>query len=156
MDWTISSSIVRYELFQEVEIIVKNDLSNGEIKKGIDFKILCHKFRDIDKENFQFLTYNPYLTIDEDIVQSILKETQLELLYLPNHGQYCVIKNEYTPPLEKINMIIEKEGGITINRLIEAIKCNSKEAEVIVQSLLRRRMGVLTYSYLKGERFFFR
>lgn len=143
-------------LVQDLEKHIGVDGITEEGKESLDFKIVCLELRDSIQKEFIFLSFNPFLKVDDDVIHSILRNSQLELLFLPNHGQYCIIKKEYTPNLKKITSLIKEEGSLTLETLARAFKISVRKAEVIIQYLIRRKMGILTYSYLKGERFFSR
>ncbi|MBD3211534.1 MAG: hypothetical protein GF311_02915, partial [Candidatus Lokiarchaeota archaeon] len=86
-------------------------------------------------------------------IYSILYRFQLELYYLPSHNKHLIVKSSYEPDLKEIEQLNIEKGGLSWYLLKKELGLSSIEAQLIIQVLLRRKLGITTFSYLQGEKF---
>ena len=141
------------ELFSEMESQTSL-LSEVEQEISIKFKDYLHNF-SVDDE----LTYRLFPAMYRGLINTkefpkILLDFGLDFIFLPKHDKYVLVKKKFSPDVTKIERLNEKIDGITLKDIAALFSVPLVEAEIIIQVLLKRRLGIKTYSYLRGDRFF--
>jgi len=141
------------ELFNELK---GQDSKNGDIDEAliVKLKAFLYEFSINTDENYKLYPRQFQELVNSKEFPNVLLDFDLDFVFLPKHDKYALVKKAFSPNTAKIEKMNEEMEGISLKDLANAFKITLIEAEIIVQVLLRRRLGVRTSSYLRGERFF--
>ena len=120
----------------------------------VKFKDYLHSFSINDKYTYRLFPGIYRGLINSKKFPNILLDFDLDFIFLPKHDKYALVKKTFSPDAKKIERMTEKMDGVTLKDIATEFSVNLFEAEIITQVLLKRRMGVKTFSYLRGDRFF--
>ncbi|MHA1716506.1 MAG: hypothetical protein ACTSXP_12765 [Promethearchaeota archaeon] len=95
-----------------------------------------------------------HMFIDKPEMLGKLVQHEIDLLFLPKHDRYVLVKHSFNLGLDAIERLVQEKGGINIKDVALKLNVTPLTAEVILQVLLRKKMVVKTSSYLHGDRFY--
>ena len=121
---------------------------------SIKFKDYLHSFSMDSEQTYRLFPGMYRGLINTKEFPIILLDFDLDFIFLPKHDKYALVKKKFSPDVMKIERLNEKIDGITLKDIAALFNVPLVEAEIIIQVLLKRRLGIKTYSYLRGDRFF--
>jgi hypothetical protein len=129
-------------------------ISDVEQSILIKFKDYLHGFSmDSDQTYRLFPAMYRGLIRTKEFPNTLL-DFNLDFIFLPKHDKYALVKKKFSPDVKQIEQLNEEIDGITLKDIEALFSVPLVEAEIIIQVLLKRRLGIKTYSYLRGDRFF--
>jgi len=129
---------------------------DGNFKKGIrEFTEWLFEF-SLKEDEYCVIPQIFLKYLESEEIQSTLYKLELELYYLPTKNTHLVVKQSFDPDLKPLEKLTKKRGGLSVFSIEEELKLSYIEAALLIQVLLRRKLGISTYSYLKGRKFYLR